>query len=216
MDDVSLPRVPVPSGVTLLHRVSVKPHHVGAWRPLWDEERALRADHGFVTHRASLGTVAEPKLTWLYSHPDPDAGERSLTADPRWGELLARLAPHRFGNLLVRPVCLEVLTRAEAASTAGRIAIIRRYSIVGDWQGFLGIWRRIVPVRERYGFRCLFAASDEPASMFTWAFDFAGSWEDFPDAQRGYYRDPARVELRGVFDHMADYDISPAVPLPLA
>lgn len=46
--------------------------------------------------------------------------------------------------------------------------------------------------------------------MFSWAFDFDGEWEDFPAAQRGYYRDPARVELQGVFDFMADYSIHPA------
>ncbi len=125
------------------------------------------------------------------------------------------MAPHRFANLLVRRVRVELLTRADPPSPAGRIAIIRRYSIVGDWSDFLAIWRRIVPVRERHGFRCLFAVSDEPASMFTWSFDFAGTWEEFPAAQRGYYRDPARIDLRGVFDHMADYDITPADQLPV-
>ena len=215
-----LPRLPAPPGVTLLHRVSVKPGHVDRWRPLWDEERALCAEHGFVSHRAFLETpflrtIAEPKLTWLYSHPDPGAGERALRADPRWDDLTARIAPHRFGNLLVRPVRVEVLTRADAASVAGRIAILRRYSIVGGWSGFLDIWRRIVPVRERHGFRCLVAVADEPADVFTWAFDFAGTWDEFPDAQRDYYSDPARVELRGVFDHMADYAIAPADQLLL-
>lgn len=32
-------------------------------------------------------------------------------------------------------------------------------------------------------------------------------------AQRDYYRDPERVALRGVFDHMADYSIHPATQL---
>ena len=186
------------------------------WRELWQEERALRAEHGFVGHRAFLETLAEPKLTWLYSHPDPAGGERALADDPRWVDLGRRMAGHRFGNLLVRPVEVEVLTRADAASVAGRIAILRRYAIVGDWDGFLDVWRRIVPVRERYGFRCLVAVADRPRDMFTWAFDFAGSWDEFPAAQRGYYRDPARVELRGVFDYMADYTIAPAEQLLLA
>ena len=74
---------------------------------------------------------------------------------------------------------------------------------------------RIVPVREQYGFRCLFAVRDEPTDMFTWAFDFAGSWEEFPAAQRPYYHDPARVDLRGVFNFMADYSIHPARQLLL-
>lgn len=215
MSSEPLPRLPAPPGVTLLHRVSVKPRHEERWRELWDEERALRGEHGFVSHRAFLETLAEPKLTWLYSHPDPAAGERELVADPRWADLARRMAPHRFGNLLVRPVRVEALTRADAASVAGRIAILRRYSIVGGWDAFLDIWRRIVPVRERYGFRCLVAVADEPKDMFTWAFDFAGSWAEFPAAQRDYYHDPARVDLRGVFDHMADYSVGPADQLLL-
>ncbi|QIK72549.1 hypothetical protein G7070_10045 [Propioniciclava coleopterorum] len=108
---------------------------------------------------------------------------------------------------------VELLTTPDAAGEAGTV-VMRRYSILG-WPGFLDLWRRVVPLRERHGFRVLFAVSDEPHDLFTWAFDFSGAWEDFPDAQRGYYRDPARVELRGVFDHMADYALHPARPLPL-
>ena len=111
---------------------------------------------------------------------------------------------------MTRPVRVEVLTQATPASVRGRIAIMRRYAIVGGGESFLSIWRRIVGVREAYGFRCLFAVWDEPHDLFTWAFDFAGDWADFPDAQRAYYADPQRVELRAVFHHMADYSIHPA------
>lgn len=73
---------------------------------------------------------------------------------------------------------------------------MRRYAIVGDWDEFLEIWRQVAQVRERYDFRCLFAVEDRAKDMFTWAFDFAGEWSDFPAAQRAYYHDPARVALR--------------------
>ena len=164
-------------------------------------------------HRAFAETDAEPKLTLLYSaEPDQLA---AYQADPQTAALADQARGHVFTNLLVRPVEVEVMTEPTAESVAGRIAIMRRYRIVGSWDGFLAVWRRIVPVREQYGFRCLFAVRDEPTDMFTWAFDFAGSWEEFPAAQRPYYHDPARVDLRGVFNFMADYSIHPARQLLL-
>lgn len=201
----------VPIEVTdplVLHRFTVKPGHLEAWLGLWPALVAARRRAGFTWHRAFVETDAEPKVTWLYSHPDPEVGERLV-------EQVAAAQPHVFRNTLVRRVRPEVVTHATASTIAGRIAIMRRYTIVGGWPEFLAIWRQIVPVRERYGFRCLFAVVDEPADLFTWAFDFAGEWADFPAAQRDYYRDPARVVLRGVFDHMADYSIHPATQLLL-
>ena len=119
-----------------------------------------------------------------------------------------------FGNLVIRPVRVELL--ADVAPLPDRTVCLRRYSIVGDWQEFLAIWRRIVVVRERYGFRCLFAVADQPKDLFTWAFDFEGDWDDFAALQRPYYRDPERIELRRVFDHMADYTLDPARHLAIA
>lgn len=139
-----------------------------------------------------------------------------MTADPAMDALVLAKKPHVFGNLLVRPVQVHQLTHPTPGSVAGRIAILRRYAIVGSWDEFMAIWRQIVVVREAYGFQCLFAVSDEPTNMFTWAFDFAGDFGDFPAAQRDYYNDPARVALRRVFDYMADYTITPAEQLDLA
>ena len=194
---------------TFLHRFTVKPRHEERWLPLWRRAVSLRADHGFVTHAAYQETDAEPKITWLYSHDDPDAGIAELEADPRMTDLVEKTAPHVFGNTLVRPVRVELPPR----EADGRTVIMRRYRIVGEWDAFLDVWRRIVPVRERHGFGCLFAVEDRDDHMFTWAFAFEGDWADFPEAQRGYYADPQRVELRGVFDFMADYSIHPAVRL---
>lgn len=192
---------------TLLHRFTVKPHHLDAYLPLWAEEVAVRRRHGFETHRAFFETDAEPKLTWLYSHPEPDAGEAAVRADPQTADIEARKAGHVFRNLRVRPVRVEVLN---APGDLARTAIMRRYSITGSWPAFLAVWHRVVAVRERYGFDCLFAVADEPTDMFTWAFGFDGDWAGFREAQRPYYADPERVALRGIFDYMADYDIHPA------
>lgn len=192
---------------TLLHRFTVKPHHLDAYLPLWTEEVAVRRRHGFDVHRAFVETDAEPKFTWLYSHDDPAAGEAAVRSDPNTADIEARKAGHVFANLRVRPVRVEVLNPPGDLS---RTAIMRRYSITGSWREFLEIWRRVLAVRERYGFDCLFAVADEPTDMFTWAFGFDGQWADFREAQRPYYADPERVALRGVFDYMADYDIHPA------
>jgi hypothetical protein len=196
---------------TLLHRVSIRPRHLDAWLATWPEQVRLREKHGFTHLQAYVQTHAEPKLTWLYSHDDPAAGEAALAADPAAFALREQLVPHVFGNLVVRPVRIELLENR--SDEPGRTVCLRRYSIVGEWTGFLAIWRQIVQVRERYGFRCRFAVADEPKDLFTWAFDFEGTWDDFAAVQRPYYRDPERVALRKVFDYMADYTLDPAVPL---
>ena len=195
-----LPRVRPPAGM-LLHRFTVRPRHLDDWLALWPAEAESLRTAGFTLHRLFVETDAEPKVTLLASHP---SRQTLPVAQPE------ALAPHVFRNAVTRPVRCDLLTTASAATVAGRIAIMRRYSLVGDWGEFLDIWRRIVEVREAYGFRCLFAVRDQPTDMFTWAFDFAGAFSDFPAAQRDYYRDPARVALRGVFDYMADYVITPA------
>ncbi|MCT1458305.1 hypothetical protein M3G03_01890 [Aestuariimicrobium sp. p3-SID1156] len=205
-----MPATVTPATVLVLHRFTVKPGHLGAWEPLFEQRRALWDAQGWHTHRVFVETDAEPKVTWLYS------GAAGTSTPVEWAELEQQTRPHVFGNALVRMVNVEFLTEAvpgEAGPLGAeldRIAIMRRYSIVGDWDDFLGIWRRIVPLRERHGFHCLFAVADREKDMFTWAFDFAGQWEDFGSGQREYYRDPERVALRGVFDHMADYSIHPA------
>lgn len=192
----------------LLHRFTVKPQHLAAYLELWPDEVALRRDYGYRHARAFVETDAEPKFTWLYSHPEPERAALALQQDPRAADLRARMAPHVFGNLVVRPVEVELMT--EPAADLTPLAIMRRYAIVGPWPQFLAIWREVAVVRERYGFPCLFAVADRERDMFTWAFAFSGQWADFGPAQRDYYHDPARMALRGVFDYMADYDIHPA------
>ena len=144
----------------LLHRFTVKPRHLDTYLQLWPEDVALYRQAGFEMHRAFVETDAEPKLTWLYSHPQGMAAVDALHADPNFIRLQARTAPHVFGNLTIRPVDVEVMTTASDLSLR---AIMRRYSITGSWAEFLSIWRRIVPVRERHGYPCLFAVADQPS-----------------------------------------------------
>lgn len=197
---------------TLLHRFTVKPGHLDTWLTIWPDEVTLRRRHGFVVHQGFVETDAEPKVTWLYSHPDPEEAEAAVRTDPAFAELAQRKAGHVFGNTTLRPVEVEMMAEPVDLS---RIAIVRRYSITGSWDEFLAIWRRIVPLRERHGFPCLFAVADRPKDMFTWAFGFDGNWEEFPAAQRPYYHDPERIALRGVFDYLVDYAVHPARQLPV-
>lgn len=208
-----MPTPITPVGQTTLHRFTVRPRHLEQWHDQFIQAVGLRKSHGFVTHRVFVETDAEPKVTWIYSHPDPVAAEKKLMDDPRAAKVEQAMAPHVFKNLAVRPVELEAMTHAshgELEGKDGRIAIVRRYTIVGDLDEFLTLWRRIVPLRERHGFRCLFAVIDRETRTFTWAIDFRGTWEEFPAGQRFYYTDPERRELRRVFDYMADYSLHPA------
>ncbi|GAA1394407.1 hypothetical protein [Luteococcus peritonei] len=207
----------------VLHRYSIKPRHLEQGLELWRREVEIAARHGFTTLRGFVETDAEPKLTWLYSPPSGgDLAQQlaELADDPEQQALAEARQQHVFRNLTIRPVEPELLTRATPESVAGqvvaeKIAIMRRYDITGDFDDFLAIWREIVPVRERYGFGCLFAVSDREQGRFTWAFDFDGDFADFPAAQRDYYHDPQRVRLREVFHFMADYSIHPARQLLL-
>ncbi|MGA4507779.1 hypothetical protein ACQB6R_01950 [Propionibacteriaceae bacterium G1746] len=208
-----MPTPITPVGDTTLHRYTVRPRHMPQWHDQFIQSVGLRASHGFTTHRVFVETDAEPKVSWLYSHPNADEAERELRADPRYQKIEDALAPHVFKNCNIRPV--EVLAMTHAAPTEldgedGRIAVMRRYSLVGDIDEFLQVWNAIVPVRHRHGFRCLFAVLDRPMQKFTWAIDFQGQWQEFTEGQRAYYRDPERVELRRVFDYMADYNLHPA------
>lgn len=196
----------------LLHRFTVKPGHLDHWLETWPAEVTLRRRHGFTVHRGFVETDAEPKVTWLYSHPDHTAALAALMTDPASAELAAHTAPHVFRNVTLRPVEVEQLS---GPGVPARTVIMRRYAITGSWDEFLAIWRRIVPVRAQYGFPCLFAVADREKDLFTWAFGFDGDWDEFPSAQRGYYHDPDRIALREVFDYMADYAIHPARELPL-
>lgn len=189
------------SSEVLLDRFTVRPGHLDRWEALRAADEAVLAAQGLRVLRTFVETDAEPKVTRLLT---PSSAVGDVPGHP------AEVREHVFGNRVVRPVRAELL----GDGVTDRTVVMRRYSIVGEWADFLAIWRRIVPVRERHGFEVLFAVADEAKDLFTWAFAMDASWEDFGAAQRGYYRDPERVELRGVFDHMADYSLHPARELP--
>ena len=147
--------------------------------------------HGFTAHRVPE-TNAEPKLTWLYSHPDPEAGNRAVRADPETVRVEALKAPHVFRNVKIRPVRGEYLTHLDTTVTPHPLAVMRRYSIVGSWSEFLDVWQRIRVVREIYGFGCS-SRSSMNQNMFTGP-RIRREWRDSPL--------PSRVLPRSRSDRM--------------
>ncbi|MGF6781576.1 hypothetical protein [Paraburkholderia sp. GAS334] len=92
--------------------------------------------------------------------------------------------------------------------------ILRRYSVKpGEWDAFLEVWHRISKVRQRHGFKILFAFVDKEENMFTWAISYKG---DIDAAGKRYYEDPERVELKVVENYLADHKVSTVQPLVIS
>lgn len=70
---------------------------------------------------------------------------------------------------------------------------LKNYSIKADsWDEFLEAWRKLLPIRKKFGFEVLFALVDREKNLFTWAVQHPG---DFDAADRDYQNDPERVAL---------------------
>lgn len=90
---------------------------------------------------------------------------------------------------------------------------LKRYTIRPDgWEGFLAVWKRIVVVRKRHGFRPLFALVDRKNNMFTWSVEHHG---DYDAAAKAYYEDPERVELEIVGNYVTDHEITRVEQQPI-
>ena len=99
-------------------------------------------------------------------------------------------------------------------TSRGTTTLLRRYFIKpGEWEPFLEVWRRIILVRKRHGFKVLFAFVDRKENVFTWAFSYEG---DIAAAMARYYKDPDRVELEIVGNYVSDYKITEVEPEVLA
>ena len=84
--------------------------------------------------------------------------------------------------------------------------LLRVYNIKpGEWDRFLEVWRDIVVIRKRHGFRVLFALVDRTENIFTWAVSHDG---DIDEAAAGYYKDPARIALEIVENYVVGYKVT--------
>ena len=77
---------------------------------------------------------------------------------------------------------------------------LRRYEFEpGRLAGFLAWFPALVPVRERYGFRLLFALADTERETFTWAVAHDGDEAAFTAAEATYNDSPERAEVFATF-----------------
>jgi hypothetical protein len=91
--------------------------------------------------------------------------------------------------------------------------LLRRYFIKPDgWDNFLETWRKIVVLRQRYGFKVVFAYADRELNVFTWAIQLEG---DLEEVQARYYKDPERVALEIVGNWVTDYEIREVEPVSI-
>lgn len=90
--------------------------------------------------------------------------------------------------------------------TPGGTTLLRRYNITpGHWPQFIELWEKVVALRRRHGFEVLFALKDETNNIFTWAVRHHG---DIDKAMDGYYKDPDRVALEIIVEHVTDYEVT--------
>jgi len=72
---------------------------------------------------------------------------------------------------------------------------LRHYEIEpGRMADFLAWFPTIVPVREHFGFRVLFALSEEEHNTFTWAVAHDGDEADFLEVEKRYTDSPERAK----------------------
>ncbi|UFS58790.1 hypothetical protein [Subtercola endophyticus] len=210
----------------LLRNISVRPGHEEQFGESWGQDAAshvadgaelldayLETGTGLVynlnENRAS-DTGARRIHTSLWRVADPAAAAITLST------LSERLAPHASG-VEVTAVVAEHLPTADD-ETLSKMTIMRRYSIQGDWNEFLEVWREVAAVREKYRFALLFAVADRLSNVFTWAFtteqnDFSSFMSE---GQKDYYGDPQRVRLESINAYMKEIALTPAKRLSTA
>lgn len=211
----------------ILSRTNIIPGHEDAYVQSWEHEIAVRQKHGFslqgafieigqgvtidVPNFKSIPTGAERFLTCLYlCEGDVEEANKSLSADKEAEDIILAARAHEVQDAEVS----RVTSRAEklmATAAPEQMIIMRRYNIRNDWDEFIDVWKKIVPVREQHGFKLLFAVEDKPQRVFSWAFTYEGdSFSEFmKKGQKAYYDDPRRVELETVNNYLDEIRLSP-------
>ena len=90
---------------------------------------------------------------------------------------------------------------------------LRRYVMEpGRMADFLAWFPTLVPVREQYGFRLLFALVDDEHETFTWAVAHDGDQDEFRRVEDTYHDSPERARVFETFPAcVADKEIGFAV-----
>jgi antibiotic biosynthesis monooxygenase (ABM) superfamily enzyme len=79
---------------------------------------------------------------------------------------------------------------------------LRRYVVEpGRMDDFLAWFPAVIPVREKYGFRLLFALAERERDTFTWAVSYDGDEAAFTEAVEAYSASPERAAAFETFPH---------------
>jgi hypothetical protein len=86
---------------------------------------------------------------------------------------------------------------------------LRRYWFEpGHLAAFMAWFPSLLPAREHYGFRVLFALGDREQEIFTWAVAYEGDPAEFEDAMAAYNASPERAAAFETFPgHIAKKEI---------
>ena len=86
---------------------------------------------------------------------------------------------------------------------------LRRYWFeAGHLADFVDWFPALLPAREQYGFRVLFALGDREQETFTWAVAHEGDPAAFADAEAAYISSPERAAVFETFPgHIAKKEI---------
>ena len=92
---------------------------------------------------------------------------------------------------------------------------LRRYEIApGRMADFLEWFPTILPVREQFGFRVLFALASEEFSTFTWAVAHDGDEAAFLEVEQRYTASPERATAFEAFPQcITDKQVGFATPV---
>jgi hypothetical protein len=101
---------------------------------------------------------------------------------------------------------------SDAVARAPTILLRRYFVKPGHWDDFLPMWREVVRVRLRFGFEVLFAFADREHDVFTWAIRHQ---DDIDAVHERYYKDPERMTLNGITDHLRSWEITKVDAVPL-
>jgi hypothetical protein len=90
-------------------------------------------------------------------------------------------------------------TRQDRAMTTVQL---RRYVVEpGRMDDFVAWFPALLPAREQYGFRVLFALADREHDTFTWAVAFDGDEAAFTERMESYNASPERAKAFETFPH---------------
>lgn len=83
----------------------------------------------------------------------------------------------------------------------------------GHWTEFLAVWRKIIVLRRRAGFKVLFALIDEENNSFVWAVAHDSDWQS---NNVDYLSGKERYDLNKISDHISSFEMPHVLAVPVS